>query len=75
MFLFLLESASKLKYEQLPEFLGWMERMKNSAAVKKSYQPPEAHAAFVKSYVSGNHDYSHADVTGEGITIYAKKEE
>lgn len=48
--------------------------MKANDAVKQSYQPPEAHAAFAKSVRAGSHDYSHADVTGKGITIYAKKE-
>ena len=59
---------------EFPDLFGWIERMKATDAVKKSYQPPEAHAAFIKSVKSGVHDYSHADVTGEGITIYAKKE-
>ena len=48
--------------------------MKGMAAVKGSYQPPEAHLAFIKSVKAGVHDYSHADVTDQGITIYAKKE-
>ena len=47
--------------------------MKATDAVKKSYLSPEAHAAFIKSIKDG-HDYSHADVTGQGITIYAKKQ-
>lgn len=48
--------------------------MSANDAVKQSYLSPEAHAAFVKSARAGSHDYSHADVTGKGITIYAKKE-
>jgi len=48
--------------------------MKATDAVKQSYQPPEAHAAFVKGVKEGVHDYSHSDTTGKGVTIYAKKE-
>ena len=71
----LIEIAAQIKEDQLPHVFGWIERMKATEPVKKSYQPPEAHAAFVKSVQAGTHDYSHADVTGEGITIYAKKPE
>ena len=71
-----IENAEKFNEDKFPQFLGWVERMKSTPEVKKSYQPPEAHAAFVNSFKSGgSHDYSHADVTGEGITIYARKEE
>ena len=71
----LVEIAAQIKEDQLPDFFGWIERMKATEAVKKSYLPPEAHAAFFKlMQATGTHDYSHADVTGEGITIYAKKE-
>ena len=49
--------------------------MKQTDAVKKSMQPDEAHLAFIKGYKDGKHDYSHADVTGEGITIYTRKQD
>ena len=68
------EFAAVVKDEDFPEFNGWIERMKSTEAVKSSYQPTEAHLAFIKSVKGGVHDYSHADVTGKGITIYAKKE-
>ena len=68
------EFAEQTKEEDFPEFFGFMERMKVVEAVKKSYQPPEAHLAFINSVKTGVHDYSHADVTGQGITIHAKKE-
>jgi glutathione S-transferase len=68
------EFAEQTKEEDFPEFFGWVERMKGVEAVRKSYQPPEAHLAFINSVKAGVHDYSHADVTGKGITIYAKKE-
>ena len=49
--------------------------MKATDAVKKSYQPPEAHAAFINSVVmTGKGDYNHADVNGKGITLYSKKD-
>ena len=66
-----IEFAAVVKEEEFPEFYGWVERMKGTDAVKVSYQPPEAHLAFIKSVKAGVHDYSHADVTGQGITIYA----
>ena len=31
------------------------------------FSAPEAHLAFIKSVKAGVHDYSHADVTGQGI--------
>lgn len=68
------EFAEQTKEEDFPEVFGWVERMKGVEAVKKSYQPPEAHLAFINSVKTGVHDYSHADVTGQGITVYAKKE-
>ena len=68
------EIATEIKEDQFPDLFGWIERMKATDAVKRTYQPPEAHAAFYKSVKAGSGDYSHADVTGEGITIYAKKE-
>ena len=66
-----IEFAAVVKEEEFPEFYGWVERMKGTDAVKGSYQSPEAHLAFIKSVKAGVHDYSHADVTGQGITIYA----
>lgn len=68
------ELSAQISEAQFPDFFGWIERMKANDAVKQSYSPPEAHAAFAKSVRAGSHDYSHADVTGKGITIYAKKE-
>ena len=68
-----IEFAAVVKEEEFPEFYGWVERMKGTDAVKGSYQPPEAHLAFMNSVKAGVHDYSHADVTGQGITIYAKE--
>jgi glutathione S-transferase len=73
--LFSPQFSEAVKQEDFPDFFGWIERMKATDAVKKLYQPPEAHLAFVKSVQAGVHDYSHADVTSKGITIYAKKEE
>lgn len=68
------ELSAQISEDQFPDFFGWIERMKANDAVKQSYSSPEAHAAFAKSVRAGSHDYSHADVTGKGITIYAKKE-
>lgn len=68
------ELAEEFPEEKYPSFYGWIERMKATDAVKQSYQPPEAHAAFVKGVKEGVHDYSHSDTTGKGVTIYAKKE-
>ena len=66
-----IEFAAVVKEEEFPESYGWVERMKGTDAVKVSYQPPEAHLAFMNSVKAGVHVYSHADVTGQGITIYA----
>ena len=60
--------------DQFPAVFAWIERMKATDAVKKLYQPPEAHVAFIKSFKEGVHNYSHSDTTGKGVTIYAKKE-
>ena len=49
--------------------------MKQTDAVKKSMLTDEAHLAFIKSFKEGKHDYGHADLTGEGITIYTKKQD
>ena len=50
--------------------------MKQTDAVKKTILSDEAHVAFIKGVQeSGKHDYSHADVTGEGVTIYTKKQD
>ena len=50
--------------------------MKQTDAVKKTLLPDEAHVAFIKGYSeSGTHDYSHADLTGKGVTIYTRKVE
>ena len=49
--------------------------MKENEAVKQSLLSDEAHAAFIKGFTdTGKHDYSTADRTGEGVTIYTKKE-
>ena len=64
-----IEFAVVVKEEEFPEFYGWVERMKGTDAVKGSYQPPEAHLAFIKSVKAWVHVYSHADVTGQGITM------
>ena len=49
--------------------------MKETDAVKASLLSDEAHVAFIKGVVeTGKHDYSSADRTGEGVTIYIKKE-
>ena len=61
--------------DRFPTFFGWIGRMKQTDAVKKTMQPDEAHLAFIKGYKDGKHDYSHADVTGEGITIYTRKQD
>ena len=52
-----IEFAAVVKEEEFPEFYGWVERMKGTDAVKGSYQPPEAHLAFIKSVKAGVHDY------------------
>ena len=49
--------------------------MSQTEAVKPSYLPPEAHLKVVKAFVSGEHDYSPADLTGKGVTIYTKKQD
>ena len=49
--------------------------MKETDVVKASLLSDEAHVAFIKGFQeTGKHDYSHADRTGEGVTIYTKKE-
>ncbi len=50
--------------------------MKKLPAVQASLLSYEAHAAFIKTFKeTGKHDYSIADLTGQGVTIYSKKEE
>ena len=63
--------AEQVKEDGFTHFFGWLEHMKATEALKKSYQPPEAHAATFKN---GKGDYNHADVTGEGITRTLCKE-
>ena len=49
--------------------------MKEDRAVKQSLLSDEAHLAFIKGAAdTGKHDYSHADRTGQGVTIYTRKE-
>ena len=49
--------------------------MKENSAVKEVLLSDEAHAGFVKGIMdAGKHDYSHADRTGQGVTIYTRKE-
>ena len=62
--------------EKFPTLFGWIARMKQTAAVKAVLLSDEAHAALIKSYKgTGKHDYSSADRTGKGVTIYTKKVE
>ena len=69
------ELSSVFSEERFPTFFDWIGQMKQTDAVKKSLLPDEAHLAFIKSFKEGKHDYSHADLTGEGITIYTKKQD
>lgn len=69
------EITSVFSEDKFPAFYGWISQMKQTDAVKKTILSDEAHVAFIKGYQeTGKHDYSHADVTGEGVTIYTKKE-
>ena len=62
--------------DKFPILYGWISRMKQTDTVKKTSLPDEAYAAFFKSSSeTGKHDYSHADVTGKGVTIYTRKVE
>ena len=69
------ELSSVFSEDRFPTFFGWIGRMKQTDAVKKSMLTDEAHLAFIKSFKEGKHDYSHADLTGEGVTIYTKKQD
>ena len=49
--------------------------MKGVEAVKKVALPDSAHFGFYKEYVgTQKHNYAVADITGKGITVYAKQE-
>ena len=49
--------------------------MKEVEAVKKVALSDSAHLAFYKGYVgTGIHDYGTADISGKGITVYAKQQ-
>ena len=48
--------------------------MKEVEAVKRVALPDSAHFGFYKGYVgTGQHDYGAADISGKGITVYAKE--
>ncbi len=50
--------------------------MKQLPAVQASLLSDEAYVKFSKAInETGKHDYSSADVTGQGVTIYTRKEE
>lgn len=73
---YIIEIGSSITKEKFPLFFDYIDRMKQNEAVKQSYLPPEAHAAFIKGMVNndGYQDYSTVDIHGTGVTIYTKKE-
>ena len=68
-------AATLLSDEEFPELKRYIAAMKETDAVKDSLLSDEAHLGFINSFKSGtgNHDYSFADRTGEGVDIYTKK--
>ena len=49
--------------------------MKEVEAVKKVALPDSAHFAFYKEYIeTQKHNYAAADISGKGITVYAKQQ-
>ncbi len=69
------EITKVISREKFPTLAGWIGRMKKLPAVQAVLFSYEVHAAFIKSIIAGKHDYSSADLTGQGVTIYTKKEE
>ena len=69
------EATSFLSESNYPILFGWISRMKEVEAVKKVALSDSAHLAFYKGYVgTGIHDYGTADISGKGITVYAKQQ-
>ncbi len=69
------EIGAEVTKENFPLFFDYLELMKQDPAVKKSYIPKEIHVAMVKTFVTGVHDYSVADLQGTGVTVYSRKED
>ena len=44
--------------------------MRETKAVKETMLPVEVHVAIIKSFQTGKHDYSPADLSGKGLPIY-----
>ncbi len=61
--------------DKFPVLFGWIDRMRENEIVKKILLPTANHLAFLESFLSGGPgDYGAADLTGEGIKIYTRKE-
>eukprot|EP00731_Ephydatia_muelleri_P001335 Em0001g1335a len=68
------EATTFLSESNYPILFGWISRMKEVEAVKRVALPDSAHFGFYKGYVgTGQHDYGVADISGKGITVYAKE--
>ena len=64
--------------DKFPLVHGYISLMLQDAAVKKVALPPEKHLAFYKGISDSGgqkHDYSVADLTGKGVTIYTRKQD
>ncbi len=68
------EIGEAVNKDKFPLVFSWINLMKENEAVKQSFLPTKNHLAFLKSYLSGEHDYGAVDLTGEGVRIYTKKE-
>ena len=69
------EGTSVLTETNFPVLFGWISRMKEVEAVKKVALPDSAHFAFYKEYIeTQKHNYAAADISGKGITVYAKQQ-
>ena len=67
--------AAAITEDKFPRVHRYISRMLQDPAVKKTALPPEKHLAFYTSAKEEKHDYSVADLDGNGVTIYTKKQD
>ncbi len=61
--------------DKFPVLFGWIDRMRENEIVKKTLLPTANHLTFFESVLGGGlGDFGAADLTGEGIKIYTRKE-
>ncbi len=69
------ELAEAVSRDKFPVLFGYFDRMRENDAVKQILIPTSNHLAFLEGILSGGSgDYGTADLTGEGIKIYTRKE-